>query len=260
MSALVQSIMPVLTVAALTDVKPAPKVNAAFHGLVSAVLRNPLLHRNALARVAAPHLRAKCARAEFALEAYWAERVLEAKCSHEELKDFPYWNNYERLTALEWRAIAKRRPGASHIVFLGAGPLPATALILAKRYGCFVTLVDYSAQAVVLARRLVHALGLSAQIDVIHAHAETFTDFANVDVVYVAALVGRTFGIEERLYTHLAQHVSPSTLLLARSAHGSRQLLYRPMSNIVDRFFSRIAEVHPHDDVVNSVVLLKPYA
>lgn len=260
MPVLVQNVMPVIAVAALANVKPAPKVNAAFHGLVSAVFRNPLLHRNALVRMALPQLRAKCAKAEFALEECWAERILRSKRPHDELKLFPYWNNYERLTALEWQAIVRHRAAVSRIVFLGAGPFPATALILAKRYGCFITLVDCNARAVACAQQLVRSLGLSSKINVIHARAEAFTDFADIDIVYVAALIGQSALIEESLYLHLAQHVSPSTLLLSRSAHGSRQLLYRPMSKTVDRYFSRIAEVHPHDDVVNSIVLLQPYA
>lgn len=255
-----QPIIHAMSVITLPSVRPSPRVNAVFSRLVFTILNVPLLHKRLSMRLIATQLRTICARAEFALEEAWTKRILSVNDVDAELLKFPYYKNYECLTAREWRMATRQNPKAKTVMFLGSGPLPLTAIILAKEYGCSVTLVDADACAVSLSDRLIRSLGLSQSMRVVQANAETYQDVVDADVVYVAALVGRTPEEEFRIYMNLAARIHRTSLLLVRSAHGSRTLLYRPISKIIDRFFSRIAEIHPHDDVVNSAILLRPYA
>lgn len=52
----------------------------------------------------------------------------------------------------------------------------------------------------------------------------------NFDVVYLAALVGQTTKEKERVLLNVASRMSPGALLIIRTAHSLRKLLY-PVSN-----------------------------
>lgn len=249
-----------MSVITLPSVQPSARVNAVFSRLVFTILNVPLLHKRLSMRLIATQLRTVCAHGEFALEEAWAKRILSASDAYAESLKFSYYKNYECLTAREWRMVTREHPKAKNVVFLGSGPLPLTAIILAKEHKCNVTLVDLDEHAITLSRHLIQMLGLSSQIRVVQGNAETYREIADVDVVYIAALVGRTPEEELRVYQNLASHMGRTSLLLARSTHTSRTLLYRPLGKSINQLFSRIAEMHPHDDVVNSAILLRPYA
>jgi nicotianamine synthase len=254
------SIIQAMSVVMLPSVKPSPHVNTVFSRLVFTILNAPLLHKRLGMKLITLSLRTTCTHGEFALEEAWAKKILSANDAYTELLKFPYYKNYECLTAREWRMVTRQHAKAKNVIFLGSGPLPLTAIILAKKYGCNITLVDSDTQAVLLSHRLIQLLGLSQSMRVVQASAETYQDVSDVDIIYVAALVGRNPKEELRIYKNLAERMNRTSLLLVRSAHGSRTLLYRPVSKMIDRSFSRIAEMHPHDDVVNSAILLRPYA
>jgi nicotianamine synthase len=256
----VRPIFHALSVATLPDVKPSPRVDAVFSRLVFTILHAPLFHKRLSMRLMAAKLRTARANSVFALEVAWAERILYADDAYGELSQFPSYKNYERLVAREWRMMTRQHPRARNIVFLGSGPLPLTSILLAKEHGCKVTLVDIDERAVSLSDRLIQKLGLSSMMRAVQADATTYQEVSEADVVYVAALVGTDPEVEIDVYKNMAKHLRRPSLLVVRSSYGNRTLLYRPVNKTIDRFFTRIAEVHPHDAVVNSSILFRPYA
>jgi hypothetical protein len=88
----------------LPDLGPSPRADALFGRLVRIVVETP----EPVARVAMDHLdparfQRVGAQGEHLLEAVWAERI----SAGAPLTDFPYLDNYHRLSALEARP---RRP------------------------------------------------------------------------------------------------------------------------------------------------------
>lgn len=254
-----QDIFHLVSLATLSDVNPSPRVNTFFSRLVFRVLQFPLLHEQFTSKLLKSRIRSVCAKGEFALEHAWAEHISEAADPHQALERFPYFKNYDCLTSREWQLISHRSSTAKNIVFLGSGPLPLTAILLATRHACTVTLVDVDPAAVETSKRLIDALNIH-NINVVHADAESFNELSDADVVYVAALVGQTEKERADIYRQLATRMKKDSFLLTRSAYASRTMLYRPISKLIDKYFHRIAELHPHDDVINSTILLRPYA
>ena len=151
--------------AAEPSLEPGPRTDALFTALVAlavaprapqevdAVLADPRLTERL------PDLRARCATGEYALERAWAHRVLAADDPHAALEAFPYLQNYRDLTRIEYHAVAGHAPRAPRrALFVGSGPLPLSALLLA-RHGVRVDAVDIDPEAVELGGRLAAALG-----------------------------------------------------------------------------------------------------
>jgi nicotianamine synthase len=87
------------------------------------------------------------------------------------------------------------------------------------------------------------------------------TDVADYDMVCLAAMVGPHPGDKTRVIKHLYRHMKPGALLVARSAHSLRTLLYRPLALSDLAGFRPLVVLNPHTEVVNSLVVAeKPEA
>jgi nicotianamine synthase len=80
-------------------------------------------------------------------------------------------------------------------------------------------------------------------------------DLAGYDLVYVAAMVGPHRGDKSRVVEHLYRRMRPGALLLARSAHSLRTLLYPPLALRDLAGFRPLIVLDPHTEVVNSLVI-----
>jgi nicotianamine synthase len=240
---------------------PGPVVNALFHRLVELaigldthtaadVLADPSV------RATLPHLRRLCAEGETELERAWAARIATSSEPAAELHRFPYTENYRRLTDMEWGALAGagcRRP--RRIAFIGAGPLPLSAMLLARR-GATVDSFDRDGDAISRARRLIDALRWK-RIRFHHAGTDERPDLRRFDVVVLAALVGCTPAAKRTALRHVRAAMRPGALLVARSAHAARSLLYPVLDPAELSGFELLRVVHPFDQVINSVVLAR---
>lgn len=241
-----------------------PDVNALFERLVGLCeyrddLNGAWVLGDPSVRALTPDLRRLCSEGEYRLERWWARSVLDADDPERRLTEFPYWRNYAELMALEVHAMAgvgmepERR---SRACFVGGGPLPLSALLLSRRLGCPVDVVDRDPEAVELASGLVARLGLSETIRVRLGEAE---DLAGVvddcDIVVLAALVGTDRGDKARIVARLAERVRPGAVLVARGAAGLRQLLYPDVQPTDLRGWRPLAVLHPYNAVVNSVTV-----
>lgn len=243
------------------SLEPSQRVNHLFSELVSistsgsrsdaaSVLDDPIVEaiREALWRV--------CARGEYELERYWARRIGAADDPLVELRRFPYVPNYENLTRLELSALRGVRDAPPRsVLFIGSGPLPFTSLLLAERYGLTVTNIDVDEEACVSGRTLARRLGLSDRLSFLRADAMACDDLSEFDCVFLAALVGMNKREKRRLLRHLAAAMRPRSLLLVRSSQRLRALLYPEVDIHGMEPFVPLLEVHPHDEVINSVIV-----
>lgn len=244
--------------------RPEPATNELFERLVSlavdpaaardadAVLRDPAVER------LLPSLRQLCADGEFELERAWAERIVAHPDPRTELARFPYHRNYGDLTRLEHHTVAGLTSGpVRRVLFVGSGPLPLTSLLLAERHGCEVDNLDRAPDAVRLGAQLASALGRDGLRfrggDVLDGRDRY--DPERYDLVYLAALAGLDPDAKHELLEHLGRRLRPGTLVLARSAHSLRGLLYPVLDPDDLPGLRTLAVVHPHTDVVNSVVI-----
>lgn len=242
-----------------------------------------------------PSLRQICARAESCLELHWAEHILSSEGSPDEvltrLKAFPYYENYQELTRLEYCAIlSATRIAPQRVAFIGSGPLPLTSLCLLqllKQQNTTAALipnppssttnptnppsqkspvilnVDYDASAIAASLTLSLALGETGrgmEFICADAAAPSERDLAEFDVVYMAALVGVTQTEKESIMLRVVDRMRAGALLVVRSSWGLRTCLYPEVDLATEALLEKLeccVVVHPYGQVVNSVIVAR---
>lgn len=261
-------------VLALPSLAPSPKVNQTFSELVSLCLqiRVPSGHL-------AAHLDEACQKnnsnfnvhslisrameAEGCMERYWAGTLAVAEDIENEMRSFWYWDNYASLTKYELDSL--RAAGCStfrRVAFVGSGPLPLTAILIAQETKSHVVLYDRDSEANDLAanwiRRLPQGKGMEPfsfrNADVWHVTPE---EFAQYDVIWIAASVGMDGKEKCAVVEHVMKGMKPDAFLAIRSVEMGCSLLYPEVQR------SELGEVNilrhdvPPQGVVNSVIVLK---
>jgi hypothetical protein len=214
------------------DLSPRnPKVNAALSALVHGIMEGcpPGEVKDVLddpaVRAIRGELVAKLAIAEGEMERCWGELFCaRAHMPVADFRDFIYWDCYRHLVENELRTLPHRlRPATGQsIAFVGAGPLPLSAIIMQARTGLRMTCIDVDPRACSLAQALCHKAGL-ADIDVICARGESY-DYRNCPVVFIASLVRDKGRVVAR-----ARETRLRALVALRSAEGLCTLLYDPV-------------------------------
>lgn len=249
------------------DLRPSPETNAAFSRLVELcatadeqTARDVLAHSGSAELVSS--LREVSARGETCLEQHWAHEVTSSGDAWSELKRFPYLENYRDLVRVELAAAsAVGHQAPRSVVVLGSGPLPLTGLLLAHGHGAQVVNVDCDAEACALGAEVASALSLSDRVRTIHADAAeagNLDEVAEADLVVLAALVGQASTAKRPVLESLARTLRPEATLLVRSADRLRTALYPRISPDELHGFRPLLEVHPWDEVVNSVLVAQP--
>lgn len=238
--------------AAAPSLRPGPEVDRLFRELVRLVLAAPPVLAAATLgdpEVVAlrPQLVELAARGEYELERAWAERIIASRRPELTLAHFPYFDNYRQLSILE-RSLLPSPP--RRVLFIGAGPLPLSALLLAEHLAATVVCLDTDPVAVDLGRAVAARLGSPLTFP---EHA----DPAAYDLVVVAALVGLSAGDKRHVLQDLRRTMAPGAVLLARSAHGLRTLLYPEVDPAAVEGFDRLSLTHPPAPVINSIVLAR---
>jgi hypothetical protein len=160
--------------------------------------------------------------AEGEMEKCWAETFCaRASLSPADLADFTYWDCYRNLVAAELSTLPTDLglgKGQS-IAFVGAGPLPLSAILMHLSTGCTVTCVDRDPRACVLACELCRKAGLTG-IEVTCAGGARY-DYARHPVVLIASLVP-----DKGEVMRCIRERCPHAVVALRSAEGLRTLLY----------------------------------
>jgi hypothetical protein len=216
-----------------TDLSPRnPTINDALSVLVRSILEGcpPDEVRAVLDDPGVCAIRGKLieglALAESEMERCWGETF----CARERLEaadfeDFIYWDCYRHLVGAElgnlplglnnleeWQSIA----------FVGAGPLPLSAMIVHLSTGRRVTCIDRDPRACGLACELCRKAGLTG-IDVVCACGIGY-DYTSHPVVFIASLVP-----EKGKVVRCIREKCPHAVVALRSVEGLCSLLYDPV-------------------------------
>ncbi|KAI4283587.1 MAG: hypothetical protein L6R38_002071 [Xanthoria sp. 2 TBL-2021] len=235
----------------LPTLRPSSKVNGIFEDLVHLCcvtsdedIAEKVLTHPKIINIVTP-LRCLCSIGEYQLEAHWTERILGCGCQKEAsvmFLNFPYYDNYLDLVRMELNALASvtRSGRPRKFAVLGSGPLPMTALSIVsqsmKTNGDAVVVhnVDRDPWAITKSSALCRRLGYrldQVSFQCVEVEDQTL-DLHGFDVVYLAGLVGTTSEQKQSVVAQVAKQMSPGAMLLLRSAHRMRSLLY-PNSDVL---------------------------
>ncbi|KAL8953507.1 MAG: hypothetical protein Q9222_000654 [Ikaeria aurantiellina] len=183
------------------------------------------------------------------------------------LLNFPYYSNYQDLLRMETSALASVKPGEDLIktAVLGSGPLPMTSLCLLdllRNSGGSVTVhnVDHNPWAVSKSSELCRKLGYGQEhlsfdcADVFHDDL----DLHGFDIVYLCSLVGVSGKQKHDAILSVVKGMGVGALLVLRSAHSLRSLLYPVVELTTDLTclgLKPLLIVHPCNHIINSVVI-----
>jgi len=238
------------------DLSPSPEIDARFSQLVEGALQ---LNKVSLSQSDVVAVQQTCARGELAMETYWSKKIADSSDSWSELQTFPYYENYQQLTELEYQTLQTCVDHADHLVlFCGGGPLPLTAVMLATEHNQKVTVIDNDANAVLLSTNLIQALGLQHKVRIVCADAGSFAKYNEFNTVFVAAMVGSTQASKQKVFSYIQKEVTPDAHILTRSSWAGRTYLYEPVSDQIVASFIKKKEVRPAAPIVNSVLVLQP--
>ncbi|KAF1954950.1 Nicotianamine synthase [Byssothecium circinans] len=273
----------------LDDLSPGEKVNGLLTRLVGLCIQPygsefeaQFLGIDGVSELCAS-LQPICAIAEGELERHWARRILDTPVSTNTsprslLRQFPYYTNYVDLSRLETSLLRAFLPQATtstsplHVAFIGSGPLPLTSFCLLDILpNVRIHNIDRDASALQASKELSEKLSIGKSMNFVHEDVSVEDDatdsdpakgvqWEDMDVVFLAALVGMDTTAKLTILESLSRRVRPGTLILARSARGLRTVLYPvlELSEDLSRIgYDVLAELHPHTDVVNSVVVLR---
>ncbi len=237
----------------LPSYAPSKEVNGLFSELVSKATNTKDEER--LTPKEHIRLRDMCAVAEYELEKHWALKI---SSGENDLLDFPYYENYADLTKIEMSALTLCKSHMKHrILFVGGGPLPMTAIILARTYGLRLTVIDNDPFAAELSLAVIRKLKLDKMIKVVLADACFFEKYQKFNTVFVAALAGAGYEQKERIFRRIKNRCEKETHIIARSSAGKRAMLYAPLPKSVYSILAPIFEISPYNRIINSVVIFK---
>lgn len=236
--------------AATTDLSPR---NRDLNQHLSAFVRDTMRPRSSeqiTAILAAPEiqkimpfLRERLGNAEYAMELFSAKAMCGLIGAADDFRayasfdDFIYMDNYRALVDLELKAMGwpTKMPGLNpetqSIAFVGAGPLPISAILFHLKTGMRITCIDSDPAACEMGSRLIRHLAKNNQryrtlgdkmgyvVNNGAAH-----DYVTHPIIFIASLVGNKDAVLTRIQATSNTHAT----VLIRTAEGLSQLLYQP--------------------------------
>ncbi|KAJ0960772.1 hypothetical protein J5N97_001331 [Dioscorea zingiberensis] len=253
-------------ISGLSCLKPSMEVNQLFTELVLACLPPSSIDVNKLSNDV-QEKRSKlielCGEAEGLLESHYSTILGTFENPIEHLSIFPYYQNYIKLSLLEYTMLARHAAAPpSRVAFIGSGPLPLTSIVLAMCHLRNTSFVNYDldSDANELAKCLIAGdRDLSARMVTRTANILSVThELREFDIVFLAALVGMDREEKVRVLAHLENYMAPGALLILRSVHGARAFLYPIIDPCRDLHgFELLSVYHPMDEVVNTVIVAR---
>ncbi|GJX99546.1 nicotianamine synthase-like protein [Tanacetum coccineum] len=209
-----------------------------------------------------------CGEAEGHLEAHFSTLLASFPNPLHHLHVFPYYNNYLKLSRLEFDILSRHYSPMQGVVpkrvaFVGSGPLPLTSIVLASFHlkDTYFHNYDIDHSANSLAASLIAPdPDLSKRMFFHSTDIMEITDeLKEYDVVFLAALVGMDISDKVKVIQHLAKYMAPGAILMLRSAHGARAFLYPVVEPEDLQGFKVLSIFHPLDDVINSVMIARKH-
>ena len=188
---------------------------------------------NQLVKTSRPALLNGLSRAEYEMELYFSDLFLDnPNFTEDNLNDFWYLQNYIDLVDLELETITLPAQKDKEVVFIGSGPLPLTAIIMAQKTGMNITCLDMDEAAIARGHDLTEKLGISDHIQYKQSAGHEY-DYKNTALVMIASLVGN----KEDVLNTIQNTADELPQVAIRSAEGLHALLYEPVTtSILDDF------------------------
>ncbi|WOL00286.1 nicotianamine synthase 3-like [Canna indica] len=255
------------SISKLDCLSPSMEVNKLFTELVHAcipVIPVDVSELSSEVQSMRTHLIKLSGEAEGLMENHYSDILATFDNPLDHLDLFPYYNNYLKLSHLEFTLLSRYvLSPPRRVAFVGSGPLPLSSIVLAARHmpaPAYLDNYDLDADANARARRLVRGDPALAErmtfhtADVMDVPAQALRGY---DVLFLAALVGIAHDDKMRVVEHLARNMAPGALLVARSANGARAFLYPVVEPAELKGFEVLTVHHPTDEVINSVIVAR---
>jgi nicotianamine synthase len=191
--------------------------------------------------------------AESLLEKDWANAVINSSTPQETMENFPYYQGYNLLVKNEVIAIQSvLSERLKALIFIGSGPLPISAILLAQKYNYHVVCIDSDIEAIKLASQVVQKLGLKTSVSFLHMNAFNLEKLPqDMQCVYVAALVGITSAEKQSVFQELAKQMNSNQVVCVRSSENLKALHYLPVDPDDMKPFIIRKKSYPPAPVVN---------
>ncbi len=192
------------------------------------------------------------AQAESEMEKYYAMHYLTTARSINDLHHFMYWNNYTNLVQKEWK-ISHKLTKVKRMTMIGSGPLPLSALIMAKTSNAEVRSLDIDPFSHLLGQQLLTSLQNNNRI--LHEQEDgARADYSRDDFVLIASLVPNKEDILQQI-----KNTNPKAMAAIRSADGLYQLLYDPVQpNMYQNCgFQLVSRTEADSSVINTTLFLQ---
>lgn len=239
----------------LPTLSPTPEVNTLFSHLVR-TCSDPCCQPSQLKHEERIHLVQLCSQAEKELELYYAEESGAKGMEYILEKQFPYTKNYYDLVGLEMAAV-QHFMNPSSFVFLGGGPLPISAYILATKYNLRGTIIDSDEKSCLHSREVLGTLCTENTLTVRQCAAKEYADYSKYDLIILGALVGETEE-EKRLILSTIINISrKGTLIVVRSSFDGKTNLYPEIRDVVLEKSEVLLEIRPYGNIINSFFVLR---
>ena len=192
-----------------------------------------------------------------------------------------------RLELSAISSIAVDKCGPKYAV-VGSGPLPLTSICLANALNdnhhqpICIHNIDRDPWAILKSAELCRRLGYGPATMCFHCGdvQSNGIDFQEFDIVYLAALVGMSTQAKRDIVANISSRMRPGALLLLRSVHSLRSLMYPvrlflcsmegsgTCSNLLPKVvdlkedlgligLETLLVVHPYHHVMNSIIITR---
>jgi hypothetical protein len=161
-----------------------------------------------------------------------------------------YLQRYRSLAGHEAK-LAGIGPG-DHVLFIGSGPFPITAIEYVRQTGCRVTCVEQLAEAVETSAIILRHLGLDQQIATAHARGQNY-NMADHSVILVGVLAEP----KDLILRRLDKHADASCRILCRTTIGVRRFIYPRTVPYPLQCFNPADFIRAAGDQVISIQLLR---
>ncbi|MCK5554731.1 MAG: hypothetical protein KAI76_00695 [Alphaproteobacteria bacterium] len=153
------------------------------------------------------------------------------KLLDEELKQFGFLQ--EKIVLKDFESIA----------FVGAGPLPLSAIMIHQKTGLPITCIDSDKNAAILGKAFIDKCGLSKDISYCHIKGDQ-VDYRQYPCIFIAGLVQ-----DKESVLHQIGMSHRDNIVALRSATGVGELLSKPLSKQMNELlrvcFDRHTSAHP---------------
>jgi len=242
---------------------PSLKINELFTELVSICMRTntadaTLILQDYRISSIQQQLNLLCSEGEWLLENTTATNVIESNNPQETLKNFIYYSNYVELSVKELEVSKANLVSckSKKVLFIGSGPLPLSAILLAKN-GYSIDCIDKDKKSVALSRQLIKKLNLESTITIVCQDIESYQTEHEYCFIVLASLVGDTVSKKNQILLKLKSFLKNDTLLLARSSDDLAQLLYQPVSLEALKEFQIVTKIKASETVINSTFFVR---